>query len=181
MILQADLQNIANEKRIRADIIDKDYVIGHFINHLYSKSWVRENLVFKGGTCLRKCYFNDYRFSEDLDFTLLNRHFEIKTPHLTEVCREVEKKTGIRFYVKPFSKTFYNDQLVGYETGVLYWGANHRKNTPPPHPNRWLTKIKFEAQSLELLCFPVEKKTVLHPYSDQNSMESQFINCYSLR
>ena len=22
-----------------------------------------------GGTCLRKCYFPDYRFSEDLDFT----------------------------------------------------------------------------------------------------------------
>ena len=25
---------------------------------------------FKGGTCLKKCYFETYRFSEDLDFTL---------------------------------------------------------------------------------------------------------------
>ena len=25
-------------------------------------------LVFKGGTTLGKCYFGDYRFSEDLDF-----------------------------------------------------------------------------------------------------------------
>ncbi len=30
------------------------------------------NLVFKGGTVLKKVYFRDYRFSEDLDFTLLD-------------------------------------------------------------------------------------------------------------
>ncbi len=27
-------------------------------------------LAFKGGTALKRCYFGDYRFSEDLDFTL---------------------------------------------------------------------------------------------------------------
>lgn len=30
---------------------------------------LRETLVFKGGTALRKCDFGDYRFSEDLDFS----------------------------------------------------------------------------------------------------------------
>ena len=28
------------------------------------------NRVFKGGTCLKKCFFETYRFSEDLDFTV---------------------------------------------------------------------------------------------------------------
>jgi hypothetical protein len=32
-----------------------------------SESW-----IFKGGTRLKKCYFETYRFSEDLDFTLRN-------------------------------------------------------------------------------------------------------------
>lgn len=27
--------------------------------------------MFKGGTCLKKCYIETYRFSEDLDFTVL--------------------------------------------------------------------------------------------------------------
>jgi uncharacterized protein len=31
-----------------------------------------KSVVFKGGTVLKKIYFKDYRFSEDLDFTLLN-------------------------------------------------------------------------------------------------------------
>ena len=30
---------------------------------------LRETLAFKGGTALKKCYFSDYRFSEDLDFS----------------------------------------------------------------------------------------------------------------
>ena len=30
-------------------------------------------MAFKGGTSLRKIYFNNYRFSDDLDFTLLKR------------------------------------------------------------------------------------------------------------
>ena len=28
--------------------------------------------IFKGGTCLRKCYYETYRFSEDLDFTVVD-------------------------------------------------------------------------------------------------------------
>ncbi len=31
----------------------------------------RRPWVFKGGTCLKKCYIETYRFSEDLDFTVL--------------------------------------------------------------------------------------------------------------
>ena len=35
-----------------------------------SQSQLGELLVFKGGTALKRCHFGDYRFSEDLDFTL---------------------------------------------------------------------------------------------------------------
>jgi predicted nucleotidyltransferase component of viral defense system len=46
-----------------------------FIDAIFSVSACRDSLVFKGGTCLRKCYFHDYRFSEDLDFTSVNPAF----------------------------------------------------------------------------------------------------------
>ena len=50
-------------------VIEKDYVLGWLLagiaDHAELRSW-----VFKGGTCLRKCYFETYRFSEDLDFTV---------------------------------------------------------------------------------------------------------------
>jgi predicted nucleotidyltransferase component of viral defense system len=47
-------------------------------------------LIFKGGTCLRKCYFPNYRFSEDLDFTSTDATFE-----LTEEGKKVSKQFGL--------------------------------------------------------------------------------------
>jgi predicted nucleotidyltransferase component of viral defense system len=42
---------------------------------MYEFKEVTQNFIFKGGTCLKKCYFEDYRFSEDLDFTLLDTKY----------------------------------------------------------------------------------------------------------
>ena len=33
---------------------------------------LKETMIFKGGTALKKCYFGDYRFSQDLDFSDFN-------------------------------------------------------------------------------------------------------------
>jgi predicted nucleotidyltransferase component of viral defense system len=53
-------------------IVEKDYVLGWILAGINAHDELGENWVFKGGTCLKKCYFETYRFSEDLDFTLRN-------------------------------------------------------------------------------------------------------------
>jgi len=55
--------------RIREDVLERDYCLAWFLCGL-SESDLRPALAFKGGTALKRCYFSDYRFSEDLDFTL---------------------------------------------------------------------------------------------------------------
>ncbi|MEA3496925.1 MAG: nucleotidyl transferase AbiEii/AbiGii toxin family protein [Bacteroidota bacterium] len=77
MIIQKELQNIAADLKIQPAVLDKDWVLGHFLNAMFEIESVRNNFVFKGGTCLRKCYFEEYRYSEDLDFTLTNANFII--------------------------------------------------------------------------------------------------------
>jgi hypothetical protein len=39
---------------------------------IFSHEALKADWFFQGGTCLKKCYFETYRFSEDLDFTLRN-------------------------------------------------------------------------------------------------------------
>jgi len=56
--------------RIREDVLERDYCLAWFLNAL-AGSDLRSVFAFKGGTALKRCYFGDYRFSEDLDFTLL--------------------------------------------------------------------------------------------------------------
>ena len=47
-------------------------MLGWLLAGIYAQPTLSENWVFKGGTCLKKCYFETYRFSEDLDFTLID-------------------------------------------------------------------------------------------------------------
>ena len=72
MIPQAELQKIANKKKVRDKQIEKDYILSWILHGMSQKSFLKNNLVFKGGTALKKFYFQDYRFSEDLDFTLVD-------------------------------------------------------------------------------------------------------------
>ena len=59
---------------------------------------LRESWVFKGGTCLKKCYFETYRFSEDLDFTLRNEEHldeEFLRTVFEEVISWVTEQSGL--------------------------------------------------------------------------------------
>jgi predicted nucleotidyltransferase component of viral defense system len=53
----------------RSDIIEKDFHLHRLLNQIAQDEYLKENLVFKGGTCLIKGYLSYYRFSEDIDFT----------------------------------------------------------------------------------------------------------------
>lgn len=69
MIRHEEVRDLVVEWGLREDIVEKDYVIGWLLWGIGSQPGISETWVFKGGTCLRKCYFETYRFSEDLDFT----------------------------------------------------------------------------------------------------------------
>lgn len=79
MIDASEIREIASETGLNPYVVEKDYVIGWVLAGIYMHPEICEGWVFKGGTCLKKCFFETYRFSEDLDFTL--RHAE----HLDEV------------------------------------------------------------------------------------------------
>ncbi|GAB4258036.1 MAG: nucleotidyl transferase AbiEii/AbiGii toxin family protein [Thermoleophilia bacterium] len=51
------------------EVLERDYLLSWILAGIGRVDSLRETLVFKGGTALKKCYFGDYRFSEDLDFS----------------------------------------------------------------------------------------------------------------
>jgi predicted nucleotidyltransferase component of viral defense system len=53
----------------RRDFIEKDVILHQILSDLSRDDFFSSNFVFKGGTCLIKCYFGYLRFSEDIDFT----------------------------------------------------------------------------------------------------------------
>ena len=53
----------------RRDLIEKDLILHQILTDLSRDKFFAPNFLFKGGTCLIKCYFGYLRFSEDIDFT----------------------------------------------------------------------------------------------------------------
>lgn len=180
MILQKEIATQAEKKGVVKSTIDKDWVLGHFLAAIYSESTLRETLIFKGGTCLKKCYFPDYRFSEDLDFTSRTTAFELKKNHIEFICWHVNDNAGILTEVESLKPLQFKDTLVGYEAVIKFWGADHPKNEAPAPPERWHTKIKIEVTLFEKLIFAQAVKKILHNYSDQLSINPNAVPCYSI-
>jgi predicted nucleotidyltransferase component of viral defense system len=59
----------ADDDDVDARTVERDYVLTHVMAGIAGQDG-REHLVFKGGTALRLCFFDDYRYSADLDFSL---------------------------------------------------------------------------------------------------------------
>ncbi|MBI5642633.1 MAG: nucleotidyl transferase AbiEii/AbiGii toxin family protein [Deltaproteobacteria bacterium] len=67
--LRIRLQETRKRTGLPWEVIERDYLLSWILAGIDQVDSLRETLVFKGGTALKKCYFGDYRFSEDLDFS----------------------------------------------------------------------------------------------------------------
>lgn len=180
MILKKEIEVRAEEQNIPKSTIDKDWVLGHFIDAIFSIPACKENLIFKGGTCLRKCYFPDYRFSEDLDFTCINPKFELTKKMLGQLIQILTERTEIRLHIEELKPLHHNDELTGYKAIIKFWGADHPRNQAPPPPERWTTRIKIEIILYELVVFPVETREIYHTYTDKLSQTPLEVSCYAI-
>jgi predicted nucleotidyltransferase component of viral defense system len=167
MINKAELLNIAGKVGLRPDVVEKDYVLGWALAGIYAHAELRESWVFKGGTCLKKCYFETYRFSEDLDFTIkdpahldeafLQRVFGEIGEWIYELCGVEMPRDGIDFdlFDNPRGKRSCEGKL-SYKGPV----------SPNVAVRRW-PRIKIDLTADEKLVLQPEPVQIFHPYSDE--------------
>lgn len=86
MIKPGEIQQKARELGIRDQQIEKDYILSWILKGISQHQQLSKSIVFKGGSVLKKIYFSDYRFSEDLDFTLLTN--EVTNEQIFEWSKE---------------------------------------------------------------------------------------------
>ena len=105
MISLAEIKREAAKLGIDVAVIEKDYVLSWVLKGIYD-SHLADSLVFKGETALRKVYFADYRFSEDLVFTI-NKPLTIGTieSNLSQACSEISTESGLELTVAGLKQT----------------------------------------------------------------------------
>jgi predicted nucleotidyltransferase component of viral defense system len=91
MIPRQQITRRADDDGVSAPVVERDYVLTHVVEGL-ALAPSHEGLVFKGGTALRLCFFNDFRYSADLDFSLTG----IDEQHALDVVRQSLTETAER-------------------------------------------------------------------------------------
>ena len=139
MIHQRNISVLANRlakeggRRFQESVLERDYCLAWFLAGL-AQSDLKPVLGFKGGTALKRCYFEDYRFSEDLDFTLTEPiTFEELVKRLESIYAAVYDASGIVFKFDREDRQFHENSYTFYlkYEGPLPTGnnvvSNHQK------------------------------------------------------
>ncbi|HLD72377.1 MAG TPA: nucleotidyl transferase AbiEii/AbiGii toxin family protein [Candidatus Nanoarchaeia archaeon] len=151
MILIAELKRIAAKKGVALSVVEKDYALTWILCAL-SKTKYKEQFIFKGGTALRKVYFPDWRYSEDLDFTVITiLNQEELNNFIKEINNYLMEKTGLSITTKSLHLNPEYAQIK-----VQFVGPLNHENT-----------IKFDLTFNEIVVLQPENRSILSEYSDQ--------------
>lgn len=165
MISATELRRLAGTWNVDLTVVERDYVLSWVLAGLYRRPMLAGQMVFKGGTALRKCYFPGYRFSADLDFTLRTSlpaqelRAEIET-----ACRAITEETGIRLVLVDFRTLRDVPGEEAYQGRIEYMGPLGRLGSDQP-------RIRLDLTIYETLVLPSEYRPVHHPYSDADSLD----------
>jgi len=177
MIPQSHISKLSNRllkeqggRRIPENILERDYCIAWFLVGL-SHSPLRNKIVFKGGTALRRCHFSEYRFSEDLDFTLLKPlSLEEIKQGLEPIYAEVKRASNITFqFSRPDASPHQNSHTfyLSYE-GPLPVTSTHKE-------------IKVDITIKERICYTPAERAVIKSCDEFYDLpEREKILVYSL-
>jgi predicted nucleotidyltransferase component of viral defense system len=173
VIPKQELLQMATENHLSAQVIEKDYLLGWLLAGIGQHEVLGKSWVFKGGTCLKKCYFETYRFSEDLDFTLQNNaHLDIEFLKSTfsEIADWIYDMTGMEL---PTEKMVFDCYKDGTCQGRIYY-----RGPIAPTSSRQMPKIKLDLTVAEILVDSPVLNFVKHPYSDLPT-EGMQVYCYA--
>ena len=156
------LQEARQRLGIPWEVLERDYLLSWVLAGIGQVPALHDSLVFKGGTALKKCYFGDYRFSEDLDFSGLGG-----IPTGAEMERLVREACNASVRML--------DEYAPVEI------VSERYTEREPHPGGqeaftirarfpWQTqpqtRVMIEATVDERVLWPVEKRGIIHEYGE---------------
>lgn len=176
MIGRGEILSAANTLGLRPQIIEKDYVLGWVLAGIHQHPALTDSWIFKGGTCLKKCYFETYRFSEDLDFTLTEPSHvdqEFLRPVFREIGEWIYDHTGIEI-----PADLQDFEIFENTRGTFSCQGKLSYQGPIAPRSGGLPRIKLDLTADEILVLPPLQRVIFHDYSDAPE-EGIRVRCYA--
>jgi predicted nucleotidyltransferase component of viral defense system len=160
-LLQRRIQEAARRSSVNQLVVERDYAQSYVLLGIASYPLLQGTLVFKGGTALKKIYFENYRFSEDLDFA------SVGTPTGAALEQAILAAVGIaqaaaRIFA-PITMT-----VERYEERDPHPGGQEAfvVRVQFPWQRQPVVPIKIEVTHDEVVLLPTPAMPVLHAYDE---------------
>ncbi len=171
--LRIRLEEARKQYGLPWEVLELDYLLSWILAGIFEVEALRNTLVFKGGTALKKCYFGDYRFSEDLDFSGIEG-----TPTggdmesaMQEAC-SVAKQLLDEFAPVEITCERYTEKEA-HPSGQEAFTIHARF----PWQRELHTRVMVETSMDEKILKPTQQKNILHEYGELIETQAQI---YSL-
>jgi predicted nucleotidyltransferase component of viral defense system len=163
MIRSQEIKEKAREYSVPTSTIERDYAQNWLLKYLY-----HPDIILKGGTGIKKVYHENYRFSDDLDFSLTSpiKYKDLFT-HMNEAVERAKEEVGINFQIN----NDFTETKTGFRGKIYFNIIQNAAGTPLS------IKVDITNYDNEIILLPTEKKKVFHSYSDELNAE---IEVYSL-
>lgn len=165
--LRTRLEVARDQADVPWEVIERDYLLSWILAGVAATDPLRDSLVFKGGTALKKSYFGDYRFSEDLDFSALEMapRGDALESAIAEVCAAAEQLLDpyapVDITCERYTET--SPHPAGQEAFVIRarypWQRAHR------------TRVLVEVTVDEPVLWNLERRRILHAYDEKLDWE----------
>ena len=178
MIEKLELLTLAKARGVPVATLEKDYVLGWFLAAIQKHSNLLENWIFKGGTCLKKCYLENYRFSEDLDFSLIDASQLNKVTvkdSMFSIAEWLYEEVDLEVPVEKIKIDEYKNSRdkICIQVSVRFQGPLR------PKSKACWPKVKFDLTADEKIVEVPESRLVFHSYSDKPS-QAIYVNAYPI-
>lgn len=169
MNLKSRLQAQTQKQNVKWEIIEQDYILSWVLEGISRVPELKNNLVFKGGTALKKVYFGDYRFSQDLDFSGRNnlKIFTGLDGLIQSACTQASETirySGENVELKSEPYLEKRPHPEGQKAYVI--------QARLPWHRDFHTKIYVEISFEEIILMQPEERQIIYPYDelDQGSI-----------
>ncbi len=156
------LKSLAREQGVDLEIIRKDYAISYLLAAIARTADLGEMIVLKGGTALKKLYYPDYRFSEDLDYSTLKlgvlpKGDELLQAVATRMAGLLQERGPFDVQVEPLTLHLPHprDQMA-YTVRVRF-----------PDQRQALCRLKVEITVDEPVLLEVREHPILHGFREK--------------
>lgn len=170
--LRARIRDAASSAGVGEHVVEKDYALSYILAGIAAQPDLSESMVFKGGTALKKLFFGDYRFSEDLDFSSLG------SPRGDDLDHAVRQAVA------------HSISLLSEQGAFALEVVRYVERHPHPHGQEafvirarfpWhpgpLCRVKLEISHDEPVLLEPDSRTLIHGYEENLDVS---VRCYRL-